>query len=317
VRPRGRRRRLRSPDDSNEPLFSISQISTFAASFEDDLRAYTDAGADGIGVWEIKLPDGGDAGALEALQDSGLGSASAVPAIPSILPLPQLEGPSDPRERVDAICGSLHRLAPFRPTGIVCLTGSGVGRDPAEARRIVVDGLREIAAEAESVGLRVALEPYQREGGEDWTIVSSIPEAVELIEAAGDAPSLGILFDVWHLWNTETLLDDIAREHHRFVGVHVNDYRTPTRGWADRVMPGEGAADVPAILGALDEAGWDSYYDLEIFSDNGTFGSAYHDSLWDIPADELARRGREAFSTQWQARKLSGSRAGPIGRSTL
>jgi len=65
----------------------------------------------------------GDAQALELFEASGLGSAAAVPAIPSILPLPLMEGPSNPSERVDAICGSIHRLAPFRPSGIVCLTG--------------------------------------------------------------------------------------------------------------------------------------------------------------------------------------------------
>ena len=37
----------------------------------------------------------------------------------------------------------------FRPSGIVCLTGSGIGLDPDDARTIVADGLRTLAAEAE------------------------------------------------------------------------------------------------------------------------------------------------------------------------
>jgi sugar phosphate isomerase/epimerase len=86
------------------------------------------------------------------------------------------------------------------------------------------------------------------------------------------------------------------------VGVHVADWREPTRGWADRVLPGEGVAPLPEILGALERAGWDGYYDLEVFSDNGTFGNAWPDSLWEVPADELARRGREAFEQTWDAR---------------
>ena len=185
----------------------------------------------------------------------------------------------------------LERLAPFRPTGLVCLTGTAEGRDPDEARSIVVDGLRTIAHEAARFGVRIALEPYQRAGGERWTIVSSIPEAVELIEDAGDPPSLGIQFDVWHLWNTPTLYDDIAREVDRFAGVHICDRREPTRGWADRALPGEGGANVPDILRALDAAGWDGLYDIEIFSDDGTFGSAYSDSYWTLPVDDAARRG--------------------------
>lgn len=259
------------------------------------MRAYAAAGADGIGVWEIKLPDGEDTRALEQLEASGLGSAAAVPAIPSILPLPLMEGPEEPRERVDAICASLHRLAPFQPSGVVCLTGPGTDRDT------VVAALRTIGEEAERAGVRVGLEPVNRVGGEDWTMISSLPEAVELLEDA-DRPALGIQFDSWHLWNTPDLVSDIERYADRFVGVHVADWREPTRGWADRVLPGDGVAPLAEILGALERAGWDGYYDLEVFSDNGAFGNAWPDSLWDVETEELARRGKKAFERVWEAR---------------
>src|SRR6476661_5145486 len=123
---------------------SVSQITTLRSSFAEDLRTYADAGFDGIGVWELKLGEGADAEALEALEASGLDSAAAVPAIPSVLPLPLLGGPEDPAERVEAFCRSLERLAPFRPSSVVCLTGTGIGRGDDEARAIVVDGLATI-----------------------------------------------------------------------------------------------------------------------------------------------------------------------------
>lgn len=282
-----------------EPRVSVSQITTVRSSFADDVRLYAAEGFAGLGVWEMKIGDGGDAEALDALAESGLESASAVPAIPSILPLPLLGGPEDPAERVAAICKSLERLAPFQPSGVVCLTGTGKGRDPDEARSVVVDGLRTIAHEADRLGVRIAIEPYQRDGGELWTIASSIPEAVELIHDAGDPPALGIQFDVWHLWNTPTLYDDIAAEIDRFAGVHICDRREPTRGWADRALPGDGGANVPDILRALDAAGWDGLYDIEIFSDDGTFGSEYEDSYWAAPAEETLARARAAFERCW------------------
>ncbi len=292
-----------APDaGSGRPRVSISEISTFNASFADDVRAYRAAGLDGIGVWEMKLGEGPDDDALELLDESGLDRASAVPAVPSILPLPLLGGPDDPRERVEAILASLHRLAPFTPSAIVCLTGTSAGRDQEEARRIVVDGLREIAAEAASLGLRIAVEPYQRDGGEEWTIVSTVPEALALIHDAGDPPALALQFDVWHLWNTETLFDDIAGQIDRFAGVHVGDTRPYTRGFADRALPGDGVAGVPRILAALDAAGWDGLYDIEIFSDDGTLGAAYEDSLWRLEPGEAAALLRDAFQACWDAR---------------
>jgi sugar phosphate isomerase/epimerase len=277
------------------PPFSISQITTLAATFESDLRAYAAAGVDGIGIWEIKLPEGGDDQALEQLEASGLGRAAAVPAVPSILPLPLMEGPADPRERIDAICASVHRLARVEPSSVVCLTGPGDDRDT------VVEGLRTIGDEAERAGVRIGLEPINRIGGEDWTSISSLQEAAELLEDA-DRQALGIQFDSWHVWNTAEIVEEIERHAHRFVGVHIADWREPTRGWADRVLPGDGVADLPALLGTLERAGWNGFYDLEIFSDNGTFGNAWPGSLWDIPEEELARRGKEAFERAWSAR---------------
>ena len=95
----------------------------------------------------------------------------------------------------------------------------------------------------------------------------------------------------------------------------MNDWREPTRGWADRALPGDGAADLPAVLGVLEDVGWDGFYDLEIFSDNGAFGSAYPDSLWDLDAAELAHRGRDAFTNTWSKRRVPAEAAGRRGET--
>ena len=36
---------------------SLSEISTVGATFEEDVAADVEAGFDGIGIWEFKLPD--------------------------------------------------------------------------------------------------------------------------------------------------------------------------------------------------------------------------------------------------------------------
>jgi sugar phosphate isomerase/epimerase len=282
------------------PPFSISQVSTLAASFAEDVRAYTAAGADGIGVWELKL----DGGSLEAFQASGLGSATAVPTVPSVHQLPLLAGPDTVRERVDSLLRSLEVLAAYEPAAVLCFTGPG-------DRETAVRGIREVAREAERLGLRLAVEPFQREGIESWSILNTLGDAAAFVDEVG-SDAVGIQFDVWHLWNTD-VLEEIPRYAHLIAGVHVDDWREPTRGWADRVLPGSGAADLPAILGVLESVGWTGFYDLEIFSDNGAFGSAYPDSLWDLEATELARRGREAFTQTWMNRRVPAEVVGRRG----
>jgi len=275
----------------------VSQVSTLPASFADDVRTYAAAGFDGIGVWELKLGEGPDDAAVALLRESGLGSATAVPSVPSINPLPLLPGPDDPRERTDAIVRSLHRLAAFEPAAVLCITGPG-------DRATAIHGLREVAAEAERLNLRIALEPFQAEGIESWSILNTLTDAAAVVEEIG-SPALGIQFDVWHLWNTPELFEEIELHAPLIAGVHVNDWREPTRGWADRVLPGDGVAGVPAILGALERAGWSGFYDIEVFSDNGTFGSAYPDSLWDADARELVERGRKQFLECWEERRVA------------
>ena len=285
---------------SDLPPFSISQITTLPQPFDDDLRTYRHAGATGIGIWEIKLPERDDRESLARVRESGLAVTNCVGAVPSILPLPHLPGPADPAERVDAFCSTIRRLAPFEPDCLVLLTGPPGERDVAEARALIVDGLRTIGDEAAREGVRVALEPYQAESAEDWSIVSTLGEAAALLDEAGP-PALGIIFDCWHLWNS-SYDEELPRVGDRLVGVHVADYREPTRGWLDRVLPGDDVRNAIPGEYAVERAGWDGHYDLEIFSDDGTFGSAYPDSLWRVPGAELAHRGKAQFEASWAAR---------------
>ena len=252
---------------------SVSQITTVTQSFADDLDAYRAAGAEGIGIWEMKLADD----SLERFRASGLGAATAVPEVPSILPLPLMEGPSDPAERVDAIRGAIRRLAPFEPECVLFLTG------PGDDRAAIVDGIRAIADEGRAQGVRVALEPIQREFLHFWSIVGSLGEAAALVDEAG--PDVGLMYDSWHLWREP--VEEIQRHRDRIHGVHLADWREPTRNTNDRVLPGDGVVDFGPILEALR---WDGFYDLEIFSDAELPGS-----LWQEEPRELAKRGVEAL----------------------
>jgi sugar phosphate isomerase/epimerase len=250
---------------------SISQITTVSQSLADDLDAYRAAGANGIGIWEMKLQHD----SLERFRASGLEAAAAVPAVPSILPLPLMEGPNDPGQRVEAICAGIRRLAPFEPACVLFLTG------PGDDRATILEGVRAIADEGRACGVRVALEPIQREFAEFWTTVSSLDEAAELVDEAG--ADAGFMYDVWHLWREP--VEQIVRHRDRIYGVHVADWRDPTRNTNDRVLPGDGVVDYAPILDALR---WDGLFDLEIFSD-----SELPDSLWKDDPRELAERGIE------------------------
>jgi sugar phosphate isomerase/epimerase len=250
----------------------ICEWTTFPASFEDELAAYRAAGADGIGILEFKIVEVDDV--RGKLCESGLAATACLPAAGSILPSPLIPGPDEPEARVESICESIARLAELEPACVFFLTG------PGEDRGAVVEGIRRIAEAGARHGVRVALEPIHPTQANVLSFVHSIPDALELI---GDH-DVGILFDTWHLREVSHI--------ERIWGVHVADRCEPTRSDFDRALPGEGSR---TAVRALEAAGYDGWYDVEVMSDNGTFGNVFPDSLWDLPVDEIARRAVESM----------------------
>jgi len=251
----------------------ICQWTTFPASFEDELAAYRAAGAGAIGILEHKL-DGVD-DARGKLRASGLAVSACLPAAGSILPSPLIPGPEEPEARVESICRSIARFAELEASCVFFLTG------PGDDRETVVDGIRRIAEAGERHGVPVALEPIHPSQADLLSPVSTIVQALELI---GDA-DVGVLFDTWHLPEVSHV--------DRILGVHVSDRTRPeTRSDMDRALPGD---DSRAAVHALESGGYAGWYDVEVMSDDGTFGNAFPDSLWALPADEIARRAVAAM----------------------
>ena len=194
---------------------------------------------------------------LERFRASGLGAAAAVPAVPSILPLPLMEGPGRPGR---ARRGDPRRHPPPRAVR------AGVRALPDRPRRRPRDDRSRASARSPRRGARRACRSRSSRSSassrEYWTVVSSLDEAAALIDEAG--ADVGLLYDSWHLWREP--LEQIERHRERIRGVHLADWREPTRNTNDRVLPGDGVVDFAPILEALR---WDGFYDLEIFSDAG------------------------------------------------
>ncbi|MBA3333950.1 MAG: sugar phosphate isomerase/epimerase, partial [Actinobacteria bacterium] len=228
---------------------SLSEISTVNASFAEDVAAYASAGFDGIGIWEMKLPAEDDSN-LGLLREAGIAVANCVPTVPSILPLrlSGMEGPPDPKERVAALRESIRRLAAFAPESVLCLTGAVGDLDPTEARELVVQGLREVAAAAREAGVRLGLEP----AGASVSFVATVAETLELLDEA-ELDDVGVMADTYHLWDETP--EALAAIVGRVTGLHVADVpREPGRD--DRVLPGEGGTRSAEHVQALLEAGW-------------------------------------------------------------
>jgi sugar phosphate isomerase/epimerase len=262
---------------------ALSTISTLSASFADEVEAYAAAGFDAIGLWEMKLPPDDEANRA-LLWAHGLSVANCVPTVPSFLQLaiPGMEGPADPRERIDALCASIRRLAGYEPESVLCLSGPLGGRTEAEGRAIVVEGLRRAGLEAREAGVRLGFEPIHPAQRESAGFVGTLADALSLLDEAG-LDDVGIMADTFNLAREGTA--NVVGAASRFTGLHVAD-ETQDATPGVRVLPGEGRGRSAELVAALRATGWDGTLDVEIFSTP--------DAFWSLPVDEAARRAHAA-----------------------
>lgn len=287
--------RLRPIRPVEEVPYSINQFMTPHNSTAEDARQYAASGATGISLMEAKLGPASEDGRVRELLDAeGLRTAYFMPAVWPMLPGP-LDAPGAPREvaaRAEAICASVERFAAFEPLGVIVGGGrSGDPANPAGPLDEIPGAIATVADVAAAHGMRVGFEMLGASRGAPY---HSFVEMADLLDEVG-RDNVGILLDVIHSWSEPGLDDDIARHIDRIDFVQVCDVRDPERTWADRLLPGEGRGVAVPILASLLAAGYDGWFELEVFSDDGTYGVELEDSLWAVPHEELLRRGRQAF----------------------
>ena len=228
-----------------------------------------------------------------------------IPGTLSIYPVP-FPGPDDPAERTDELCAAIRRFAPFEPEVVLVLAGRTRPRaaDPAEARRVIVEGFRKAARVAAEHGLTLGMEPLHRDVYGTWTTVYTIPETIALMDEIGE-PNVQVLYDVYHLWDTDDVLGDTVKygEPHLAVDPHLRLARRDPQ----RLRPGAARRRDHRPAGHLRRARRrrrSRWVDLEIFSDDGSFTDKdFEDSLWkQDPADVLAR-AKAGFDAAWEARR--------------
>jgi sugar phosphate isomerase/epimerase len=295
-----------SPPSEAAPRFSVVDITTPSLSLPEFVDVCARAGAQGVAIAERRVRDAERDAELIAAR--GLAVTGCFVSCTSILPRadPAIAGPTrpelhEPQMRVAAIADSIRALAPLAPGVFYVLSGPRGHYSPAEAEAHVVAGFRELADVAAEVGAGVALELFHASLAH-WSYASTVAEGVAILDAVA-RPNVVLAVDIWHL---EPGLDTLVqlREHApRVAALHVDDRREPTRSVRDRVLPGDGTADIAGILGAVDGGGYRGWYELEILSDDGRYEDDFPDSLWKLDPFELVSAGRARFDAAWAARR--------------
>ena len=252
-----------TPPPPDPARFCIHTVTTKPWTIEEALEHYATAGVKGITVWREALAGRDPAAIGRRIRDRGLAVVSLC------------RGgffPADTGERrlkaIDENRRCIDQAAALGAPLIVLVCGAVAGQPLAESRRQIVDGIAAILPHAAAAGVRLAVEPLHPMYAGDRSAVNTVSQARTICRQL-KSPWLGIAVDVYHTWWDEQLEDEIkagGREGTLFA-FHVCDWRTPTADLLeDRGLMGEGCIPIRQIRGWMEQAGFNGFIEVEIFS---------------------------------------------------
>ncbi len=162
------------------------------------------------------------------------------------------------------------------------LSGKAAYTDIGRARNEVFDGIAASLEYARTVGMPLAIEPLHPMQAAERACINTLEHALDVCDALDPQQSgaLGVALDIYHVWWDPKLQQQIERAgKQRLLAYHVCDWLTPTRDLLnDRGMMGDGVVELKKIRGWVEQAGYEGFAEVEIFSEL---------DWWRRPGDEV------------------------------
>jgi len=264
----------------------IHTITTKPWTLEECLSKYQDKGIGGVSVWQNVIEEKGPEKARELIDNYSLDVVSYVRGgfFPSV----------DPKVREEAIAHNKKLLDEASIIGaplLVLVCGAEPKQSLQISRAQIQDGIEALIPYARSVGVKLAIEPLHPMYADTRSAVNTLEQANDMAEAIGDE-MVGIAVDVYHLWWEADLQNQILRcgKSGNLLAYHICDWKSPTVDMLnDRGLMGEGCIPIKQISSWVQEAGFDGYIEVEIFSDH------YWSMDQDIFLDKIIDSYQELF----------------------
>lgn len=250
----------------------ISEITTRNWTLEEDVGAYANYGVAHIGVWSFKCEGMNPKFIRETVSAHGLqvsnvcfgGLFTGDTAAERLQAMEETKRLIDLTQSIDG-----HTL--------LLVSGPIHSHSLSHAVDLVRRGLDEVVAYAEQCQVHLGLEALHPLELTQWSVVNTLPLSLRLADEFA-SPYLGVFLDTYNNGWDPNLLDLIPVCRGRIKGVHLADWRNPTRSFTDRTMPGKGVLPIRDIVQKIEATGYTGTYDLELFSDE-VWEADYHDVI--------------------------------------
>lgn len=242
----------------------VHTLTTKPWNLKQCVENYSVAGIHGITIWRNVLEGQNLKEAKILLDDFGMNVVSVARGgfFPSI----------EKEKRQVAIDDNLWAIEQAASVGapvIVLVCGANGRQSLEKSRDQIKEGIIKILPEAKAAGVKLAIEPLHPMYAGDRSAINTLAQANQMAEEI-NSEYVGVAVDVYHLWWDDMLHEEIIRcgKNNHLFAFHVCDWNVPTTDFLnDRGLMGDGCINVPQIRGWVEEAGFDGYNEVEIFSD--------------------------------------------------
>ena len=246
---------------------SINQATTKKQwTLREAVEGYAKQDVRGIAVWRDKLEECGVQEAATLLSDHGMTVTGHCRG--GMFPA------TDKAGLQAAVDDNLRAIDEAVAIGAQCLVlvcgGLPEGsKDITGARAMVRDGIAAILPHARASGMPLAIEPLHPMYAADRACINTMAQANDICDELG--AGVGIAVDVYHVWWDPELNRQIDRaakaDPHRLLAFHICDWLVPTKDMlSDRGMMGDGVIDITDIRSIMENAGYEGFAEVEIFS---------------------------------------------------
>lgn len=170
---------------------------------------------------------------------------------------------------------------------IVLVCGASPGQSLEESRKQILEGIEAIIPYAKDAKIKLGIEPLHPMYADDRSAINTLGQANDLAEKL-NSPWVGVAIDVYHLWWDPDLKTEIVRcgNNEKIFAFHICDWKSPTTDLLlDRGLMGEGCINIKQIRGWVEEAGFNGFYEVEIFSEK----------YWSEDQFDFLRKIKEAY----------------------
>ena len=253
----------------------VHTITSKPWSLEQAIEKYVAKGIKGISVWRQWLNERGPEVSGKLLKDSGLDVVSLVRG--GFFPGRTVE---ERQKAINENKKAIDEAVAIGAPAVVLVCGAIPGQSLSESRKQITDGIASLLEHAASVNVKMSIEPLHPMYADDRSAVNTIKQANDICDEL-KSPLVGVAVDVYHVWWDADLQQEIMRcgKSGYLFAFHICDWLTPTTDMLnDRGLMGEGCINIKEIRGWVEEAGFNGYNEVEIFS-NRWWGKDQDDFL--------------------------------------